>query len=97
MPERRNVYNDTTFYTIESSSTTISETSSDTKNFNINGILIILITFFGGVDILLIFIYMVIFVIDTQKEKRANQTENSPSYVTRNNIMYENIETDFFT
>ena len=95
--EPSNVYNNTTFYTLEFSSSTVSDTTNDTTSFTDNGILITLIKIFGGVDILLIFIYTIIFVIDRQREKSANQIENSPSYTTRYNTMYENIEIDFLT
>ena len=92
--ESTNVYNKTTFYTVDFISSAVSEAPSGTTT--INRILINLIKIFGGVDILLIFIYTVIFVIDRQREKSAYQTEDSPSYTTRYNTMYENIEIDSF-
>ena len=93
--ESTNVYNKTTFYTVDFISSAVSEAPNGTTT--INRILINLIKIFGGVDILLIFIYTVIFVIDRQREKNAYQTENSPTYTTRYNTMYENIEIDSFT
>ena len=95
--ESTNVYNNTTFHTVEFTSSTAPQTLNGTTSLTIDGILINLITIFGGVDILLIFIYTVIFVIDRQREKSAYQTENSPSHTTRYNTMYENIEIDSFT
>ena len=91
------MHNKTKFYTLEYSSSTVSGTLNDTTSSITNGILITLIKIFGGVDILLIFIYTVIFVIDRQREKNAYQTENTATYTTRNNSMYENVEIDFFT
>ena len=95
--ESTNVYNKTTFYTVDFISSAVSEAPNGTTSLPIDGILINLIKIFGGVDILLIFIYTVIFVIDRQREKNAYQTENSTSYTTRYNTMYENIEIDSFT
>ena len=82
---------------MEFTSSTVSKTPNGTTSLTIDGILINLIIIFDGVDIMLIFIYTVIFVIDHQREKSAYQTENSPSYTTRYNTMYENIEIDSFT
>ena len=95
--ESSNVYNNTTFHRVEFTSSTVSGTTNDTTSLAINGIFINIIIIFGGVDIMLIFIFTVIFVIDRQREKSAYQTENSPSYTTRYNTMYENIEIDSFT
>ena len=93
--EPTSVYNNTTVNTMEYLSSTISEASNETKSPIINGILIILIKIFGGVDILLIFIYAAIFVIDRHRAKSVYHTENTPSFTIRNNSMYENIEIDF--
>lgn len=84
-----------TFYTMKYSSSTISYTTIGTTSFSTNDVLIILIKIFGGVDILLIFMYLVIFVIDRQREKSTHQTENTLTYTIRNNSMYENIEIEF--
>nr|XP_022287012.1 scavenger receptor class F member 1-like [Crassostrea virginica] len=59
----------------------------------INGVLIILILIFGGVDIFLICIHLVLFVIDHQRENTPQrQNTTGRQFVTRNNSMYENIE-----
>ena len=92
--ESTNVYSKTTFHTVEFTSSTVSETPNGTISLPIDGILISLIKIFGGVDILLIFIYT-FFVIDRQREKSAYHTETSPSYTTGNNSIYENIAIDF--
>ena len=86
------IYNNTTFKTMKYSSSTMSYTTIGTTSFSTNAVLIILIKIFGGVDILLNFMYAVIFVIDRQREKSTHQTENTPTYTIRNNSMYENIE-----
>ena len=88
------VYNNTTFHTVGFTSSTVSKTPNGTISLPIDGILISLIKIFGGVDILLIFIYT-FFLIDRQREKSAYHTENSPSYTTGNNSVYENIAIDF--
>nr|XP_022289820.1 uncharacterized protein LOC111101582 [Crassostrea virginica] len=65
----------------------------DATKSTINGILIILIRIFGGVDILLICAHSVLFGIDHQR-KRSSQMKKTIGrrFVTRSNSMYENIE-----
>ena len=93
--EPTNVYNNTSFYTSEYFSSTVSDKTNGYTSFINNDNLLTLIKILGGVDILLIFIYAAIFVIDRHRAKSVYHTENTPSFTIRNNSMYENIEIDF--
>lgn len=59
----------------------------------VKNILILLIQLFGGVDILLICSYTIVFMIDRRRNK--NQKENSNGQTARYTAMYENIEIDY--
>ena len=74
--------------------TLYTQTISTTKpTGTVKNILILLIQLFGGVDILLICSYTVVFMIDRRRNK--NQKENSNGQTARYTAMYENIEIDY--
>lgn len=73
--------------------TLYTQTISTTKSTGtVKNILILLIQLFGGVDILLICSYTVVFMIDRRRNK--NLKENSNGQIARYTAMYENIEID---
>ena len=74
----------TTFYAEENS-------TSEAKG-SINGILKHLIQIFGGVDIILICSYSIVFIIDRQRQQNTLQSENETIYVSENNLLYDDIE-----
>nr|XP_022290070.1 multiple epidermal growth factor-like domains protein 10 [Crassostrea virginica] len=74
--------------------TLYTQTISTTKpTGTVKNILILLIQLFGGVDILLICSYTIVFMIDRRRNK--NQKDNSNGQIARYTAMYENIEIDY--
>ena len=51
-----------------------------------------LIQIFGGVDIILICSYSIVFIIDRQRHQNTLQIENEIIYVSENNLLYDDIE-----